>query len=245
MKAATSIDDTEKIDFLKSTELCKKFSVTELQDFAGFCKFQAFQAGETVCDEDEKLGNNYYFYFVFKGDLQVTKLHSKLGLPKSMLINILKSGDSFGEIAILQNDTVRSASIKCISDSVLLRIEKQDFLAQYKANRKIADNLIDILIVFLKHSNALTRYVMFSSRDASCRLGFMLDFLREKYGCQNDSDSYTINLPFNTGLIADFLGMKSQLFSRSKKELSERGLISGYGRTIHIPDYTAFKAFLN
>jgi len=103
MNTATVNYEVNKIDFLKDTELCKNFSVNELQNFAGFCKFQAFNAGDTVCDEDEKLGNNYYFYFVFKGDLQVTKLHSKQGFPKSMLINILKSGDSFGEIAILQN----------------------------------------------------------------------------------------------------------------------------------------------
>jgi len=237
--------NADKEHFLKDTALCKNFTHQELEQFLVFCKFEHFYAGEILFNEGECLGKLSYYYFVFKGDLQVTKLHTKIDIPKSMLINILKSGDSFGEIGILQDDTVRTATVKCITDLTLLVIERKNFLAQYKSNRKIADNLIDILIGFLKHSNELTRYVMFSSRDASCRLGFMLDFLKDKYGKPDGHNSFIINIPFNTGLIADFLGMKPQLFSRCKKNLVERGLISGYGRTFVIIDYTLFKAFLN
>jgi len=245
MPKIPDIKDFEKISFLKETALCNKFTSLELENFSNLCKFQYFLSGETIFSEGSKFDSTCNFYFVFKGDLQVTKIHTKIDIPKSMLINILKSGDSFGEIAILQSNNTRTATVKCITDSILLYIEKKHFMAMYQLNRKIADNLIGILIGFLNHSNALTRYVMFSSRDASCRLGFMIDFLRIKYGEPDGLNRFKISIPFNNGLIAEFLGMKPQLFSRCRKDLTDRGLISGYGRIFIIADYIRFKAFLN
>jgi len=238
------VDLKATIDFLKTTQLCHNFLARELKQVAGICKIQQFKAKEQVFEDGDNKDYTNHFYIVFRGDIQVSKAYSYNGLTRTLLLNILTAGDCFGEIAMLTQCHTRTATIKCLTACEFLMIERSEFLNLYNANRKMADNLLMIYTRHLIHANNVSRFVMFSAKDATARLMYMLDFLKSKYGIPDGNAGILINLPFNNGKIAEFLSMKQQLYSRCKLSLKKNGLIDFNGRNLAIPDYSRFCAVL-
>jgi len=235
--------EVEIIHFLCGIKLCDDFSNTELTRMANICQVKSFVARDQVLSEGDKNDCINHFYIVVKGDVSIAKQHVCEGQIRHLLINILKTGDCFGEIAMLKKDKTRTASVKCLTDSIFLVIERRIFLEFYKSSWKMAHNLNHIFIDYLNHSNNISRYVVFSSRDATARLMYMIDFLGSKYGTMND-DLCQINLPFNSSNIAEFLAWKQQMYSRGKLELERCGMISVGLKSITIFNYSKFKASL-
>jgi len=232
------------LKFLKTTDLCKNFSMKELEQFSSLCKLAKFSAKDQIFEEGDNESFINHFYIVLSGDAQISKEIHCNGSIYNLLINILKTGDCFGEIAILRDNKTRTATIKCLTPMELLLINRCDFLEFYNGNRKIADNLLRLFMSYLDHSNNVNGYVIFSSKDASKRLAYMVDFLKSKYLKSHIDKRVEIELPFNSSKIADFLCMKQQLYSRSKISLKQKGLVEIFGKTIIISDYTKFQAFL-
>lgn len=238
------INQSQIVDFLTTCLICQKLKNDDLRTFASYCRIKKYQLGEIVLEEFDKTEETNLFYIVFQGTLHISKKHSIDQSHKNMLINIIKQGESFGEIGLIKNDSHRSATVTCLTETTLLAVNKSDFLTFYNNNIIFVQNVVEIIVSFLMHSNNLTKYIMFSTRNASCRLAYLLDFLKDKFAEQYGENSYQINLPFKSSLLAEFLGMKTQLFSRCKKELVDCGLISGYGKTIIIDDYSKFKSYM-
>ena len=76
--------------------------------------------GEEIVRQGE-IGD--YYYLIESGRCQVTRTLA----GGQMLLADLKPGDAFGEEALV-NDAVRNASVTMITDGVLLRLNKQDFV---------------------------------------------------------------------------------------------------------------------
>jgi len=226
--------------FLSTQSLCKDFLKREIEQIASVCRIQCFLAKELIFVEGDNSDFVNYFYIVVHGDVQISKSYSFNGTEKSLMLNILTAGDCFGEIALLTQSRMRTATVKCLTNTKLLIIDKRDFLEILHTNIKLSNNLLLIFIDHLKHSNNVTRFAMFSVKDASSRLMYMLDFLRMKYGFHDGENSYTINLPFSSSKITEFLGMKQQLFSRCRLNLKAKGLLTGSGKILTIPDYKRF-----
>ena len=89
---------------------------------AMFTHFQTLscKAGEVVIRQGEKAD---YYYLIRSGRVQVTR--AKLGGAPLVLAE-LGPGDGFGEDALLTGDR-HSASVTLLSDSLLMRLSKQDF----------------------------------------------------------------------------------------------------------------------
>jgi len=236
--------ETEIINFLKSIKFCNGFKNTELKELAGKFRLKSCSAKEQVLSEGDNSDAINHFYIVVKGNVSISKQHENKGQICNLLINILKSGDCFGEIAMIQDDKTRTASVKCLTDTIFLIIERRNFLEFYNSSWQMAHNFNRIFIEYLNHSNNVSRYVVFSSRNATARLMYMLDFLKSKYGDIKKDNSCLIDLPFNSSNIAEFLSWKQQMYSRSKLELENCGMISVDSKSITIHDYSKFKAAL-
>jgi len=211
--------NTEIVQFLKKCTPCHDFTSRELDHFASICTETTYNAGDTILVEGDSRENIHSYYLLVSGDLQIGKDFMFGCNEKNMLVNILTAGDSFGEIALIQEQKTRTATVKALTDSKLLKVSRQDFLHLYRSNHKFANNLTNIIIGYLNHSNNLARYIMFSSRDIISRISFLYDFLAGKYGEVQADGSCEINLPFNSQLILEFLGMQQQVYSRKKKNI--------------------------
>ena len=85
-----------------------------------FKRFEA-RAGEVIIREGQE---GDYYYVIESGKCRVERLIGGV----SMLLAELKSGDAFGEEALV-SDVKRNATVTMKSDGVLLRLDKKDFIS--------------------------------------------------------------------------------------------------------------------
>lgn len=107
-------------------------------DMSLFKKFEVkYPAHEIIFCEYEP-GNE--FYLIQSGSVRVVKVIN--GIEKTL--DVLKAGEFFGEMAILEN-APRSASIIAYEDCVLLEFNKNNFEMLMKGQPQLAYNLLKIL----------------------------------------------------------------------------------------------------
>jgi len=91
------------------------------QTVASRFKEVRFGFGETIVREGEP---GDAFYILTSGRARVFKLSNE---GEEIALNVLKPGDEFGEMALLEGVS-RAASVRCSSDVSALRLDRSDFL---------------------------------------------------------------------------------------------------------------------
>ena len=96
-------------------------------------KRREVRAGEAVITEGD-VGDR--FYIVEFG--RTTATHN------GQVLSTQKPGDPFGEIALLR-DVPRTATVTADEDSVLLYLEREEFLAAVTGNSEVAGRVDDLI----------------------------------------------------------------------------------------------------
>ena len=139
----------EPESILSNIDLFKMLPPNEKQVIVERLHRQVYLKGEVVVREGENGGS---FFIVIKGNLEVLK-QKKDGSPT--VIGALSAGQFFGELALLTGEP-RSATIKAVTDSELLRLEKSDFKEILERHPSLADTLAEVVssrqAVLVQHS---------------------------------------------------------------------------------------------
>ncbi len=101
-----------------------------LQRLAGMLKTMRVAPGETVFVEGD--GSGREMYVVLDGEMEVSK-RSRRG--RDMRIAILGPNDGFGEMSMIDMQA-RSASVRALAPSRLLKLTSEDMDALYRADLK-------------------------------------------------------------------------------------------------------------
>lgn len=80
-----------------------------------------FAAGECICKEGEP---GDYFFLIVQGEVEVVRTTAEQPVP--VVVNVLRRGDCFGEVALLEH-AARNATVITLRDSELLLIGRRDF----------------------------------------------------------------------------------------------------------------------
>lgn len=137
--------DPERLALLKQSPLFAPLSVIALERVARRLHPDEVAAGVDIVHEGDP-GDQ--FYLVEDGQLQV--MHGPA------VVNRLKAGDHFGEIALLRG-APRSATVRAVTPSRLLRLESGDFLAAVTQHATSSDRLESVVAARLDASAALRR----------------------------------------------------------------------------------------
>ncbi|MBW1992396.1 MAG: cyclic nucleotide-binding domain-containing protein [Deltaproteobacteria bacterium] len=116
-------------DCLKKIFLLQDLTSEEIQQVLKLAHPRHIPAGETVIREGEP-GDS--MFIMCQGEVEITKrLILSLGeeVPKERVMSRLRAEDgvSFGEMALLENDT-RSATVTALTDCHFLELSRRDFL---------------------------------------------------------------------------------------------------------------------
>ena len=117
--------DSEK-EFLRSVELFHELRDDQLTSVSSICERRAFKSGELVVREGE-MGNE--MYLVFSGQAGVSKsidvkLPGNDHLKFEKKLAVLGPGSSFGEIALLEDDT-RTATVRAETELELFVLKNE------------------------------------------------------------------------------------------------------------------------
>jgi NTE family protein len=123
----------EKIDKVGFLALCPLFaglSQWELQSVSRLMRLVEYRKNEVVYEEGGVAG---CFYIVVSGRFEVS-----IGpAEKKKVLAYIRRGDYFGEMALLTNQP-HSATLRALSDSLLLELKKEDFKRITESNASIA-----------------------------------------------------------------------------------------------------------
>ncbi|MBA5248683.1 MAG: cyclic nucleotide-binding domain-containing protein [Gammaproteobacteria bacterium] len=146
------------------------------------------------------------------------KVFNKDKKNKNQILQILNNNNTVLENCIISRQ-VFNFNATTITDTLMLSIPVNIVEESCKNNISFAQNLIQIMA--RKNTATLQNLESIKHKNTGQRIGeFFLKLLSEKKWSSN-----SIHLPYNKSLIASYLGMRREVFSRNLACLSEQGFI--------------------
>ncbi|HYA89050.1 MAG TPA: cyclic nucleotide-binding domain-containing protein [Nitrospirota bacterium] len=123
------------LEFLKKVNLFKMLTVNELEKIEKISRIEAF-AKDTVIFKEGDPGDRCFV--ITNGDVRISKFIPNIG---EEALAVLKPGDYFGEMALIDNFP-RSAHAIANTDLVLLAISKTDLDNILSSDRELGYKLL-------------------------------------------------------------------------------------------------------
>ncbi len=125
----------DKAEFLRKTPLFASSPDKSIASIAAVARTRRFKAGEAIIREGSE--STMGFYVVIEGTAKAQRGEHHLA--------DYGPGDYFGEIALLLDDTPRTATVSAVSDVAVLAVTRWDFKALLKTNPEIAVGVMGVL----------------------------------------------------------------------------------------------------
>ncbi len=156
---------------------------------------------------------------------------------RDIILAVFRNGDFFGEMAVLENEQVRSASAKTMEKTVVYVLKRRDFVSLLNHEPKISLRILESALDRLRKANELITDL--TILDARSRIIRMLVRLSEKHGV-HDQTGVLIDLKLTHQQIADMTGTVRETVTKVLLELQNQQAIHVREKKIFI-DMENFK----
>lgn len=211
---------TPKAAFLESNPYFFGLDTDKLEILGRLIIERRVKKSEIVCLAGEPAN---VLYFVVSG---VIKLFNTSFEGKEQILNLVRPGQSFGDIAVFGGG-VQPMNAQAITESILYGIERNDFESLISELPQFAWNVIRIM------ANQTRRYISlvedFSFKHVDSRLAKIL----LEYG-GNVETSFLPQLTHHD--IAAMAGTAREVIGKTLRDFANKGIISLDGRRIVITD---------
>jgi len=153
------------------------------------------------------------FYIVLDGLIKLFKMDAN---GAEAVLQIAKPGDNLLETIIFKNSLI-PISAQVIENTTLLVIPADRMRQYIKHNEKLAANMLEVMAD--RSRQFISHFEQLSLKSVSQRVGWFLLKLFIENGKAN-----TVKLPYDKLLIASYLGMKPETFSRTLQDFKRRGI---------------------
>jgi CRP/FNR family transcriptional regulator, cyclic AMP receptor protein len=140
---------------------------------------------------------------------------------KEVTLNVIKQGEVFGEIALLDGKP-RSAAASAAEETVLLVLERRDFLPMLAANPDLAQRLL--VVVCDKLRRASLALEDFALLDLPERLARLLVNLAEEYG-RNTAAGIVIDVRMSQRDLSTWVASSRESINKQLKAWRDEGVV--------------------
>ena len=151
---------------------------------------------------------------------------------KEVIFNLVKPGELFGEIALLDG-APRTASAVTLDPCELLVLDRRDFIPFLQRHPEACMRLIEVLCERLRRTSEMVENLLFLEGEA--RLARSLVQLAENFG-REVVDGIQIDLRLSQQTLGDIVGLSRESVNKQIGHLRERGLIDNSDRYVTITD---------
>jgi CRP-like cAMP-binding protein len=208
------------VAFFKSSPYFFGLDSDKLEILSRLATERSFKKNEIICLAGEPAN---VLYFVASG---VIKLFSTSFEGKEQILNLVRPGQSFDDIAVFDGDT-HPASSQAITESVLYGIERHDLESLMSDWPQFAWNVIRVVASRTRRYISLVEELSFKHVDS--RLASIL----LEYGGDTES-SCLAQLTHRD--IAAMAGTVREVIGKTLRDFAHKGIISLDGRRIVITD---------
>jgi CRP/FNR family transcriptional regulator len=146
-------------------------------------------------------------YIVLDGKVKVVQTTED---GKEILLAIHQSGDSFGEMSLIDGKT-SPATVISTENSVAAIISKKDFYSILETQRKVLNNLL--LLLCSRYRESWEKIQMLNYKNAAHRVKILFLMLSDKYG-EKTTDGTILNIKLTHQEIAEMTGMTRETVTR-------------------------------
>lgn len=211
---------------LRQNRLFGILRADEMDCILGFAQRQRLPADTRVFAKGDP-GDS--MYAVLRGQLTVQTESSE---AKVMLLNILKEGDVFGEIAMLDGGE-RTATVVASDPCDLLRINRSDFMPFLESRPDLCIRLMGVLCERVRWTSAIIEDTVFLN--VTRRLAKRILVLAQNYGKPSE-----VGLRISTFIsqedLANMLGVSREIVNKTLKSFQANGAITYRNGYIVIQD---------
>lgn len=165
------------------------------------------------------------FFILVKGSVSVCRIAPD---GRETILSILKEGDFFGEMSMFDS-SLRSASIKTLTEVEVGAIRQSDFITLLDRNPRIGRSLVIALSERLRAANALIAAT--TSQDIRARLASLLLNLGDQFGERVDNGT-RITLRLTNQEMANMIGTTRETVNRTLNRFWDDKLVDM--RTAHV-----------
>ena len=134
---------------LRKVDFFEDISDDKLDEIFSYFKENSYSKGEIIFEENSR---GEHFYLIKKGKVEVMRDLGFEGKIYETELSYLEPYTYFGEMALF-DDSLRSATIKAVEDTVLLEIGKEDFVRFCIANPQVVLKLIQTISFRMRKTN--------------------------------------------------------------------------------------------
>ena len=114
------------VEVLGGVDALKFYPASKLRKIAEACHEQRLMAGVAVFREGDAAE---HFYVLMQGELEVcVRETGNSGAESQRCVKVLAPRSSFGDAALLEASSSRSATVRCKTDAILLAVHRRDFM---------------------------------------------------------------------------------------------------------------------
>lgn len=216
---------------LKRVPLFSTFSDEQLERIANLC-VQRSCAREHVIVIAEEVGDS--MFVISRGSVKVSYVSEN---GREVILAILKKGDFFGELSLLDGE-VRSANVTALETTELLMLRRGDFTHLIEEHPEIAISLLKELAQRIRKCDL--QIASLTLHDAIGRVASAIVRVAEKTGIIRGESMIIPRLPIQQDL-ASMAGTARETISRVMAEFEEKAVLQKEGHRVIILDFENFK----
>ena len=157
---------------------------------------------------------------------------------KEIVFSVCDPGEVIGEIALLDSNP-RSATIVALEPSLLLVLDRRDFLPFLERHPRVAIELAELLAARLRRLSELAEDSVLLALRA--RLAKKLVSFSRRYG-RPTPEGVQIDLPFSQQELGDMVGTSRESINKQLRAWQEEGLLVSSRGRITLRDAAALEA---
>jgi CRP/FNR family cyclic AMP-dependent transcriptional regulator len=201
---------------LESHDLFGRLSRDEMDEFIARAQTRNYPAGHMLFSKGDP-GDS--LFTILSGQVRISVL-SEAG--KEVILNILGSGEIFGEIALLDGNA-RTASASTIGDCELVTISRQDFLSFLARHPQVNQRLLEVLCARLRWVSTSYEDLLFLRLPH--RLARKVLFLAENFG-ESDQGAIRTSVPLSQQELANMTGATRESINKLMRQWERGGIVA-------------------
>ena len=176
-------------------------------------------------------------YIIISGQVAIEKTFTDLKRKKTLAI--LEAGDFFGEMALITNNK-RSATAITKQESVLIKIEKTDFIKMLKVSSSLCFGMLIVVCKRLKEADEEISTLSFQNIPG--RIAMKLIDLADQFGVAEEG-GILINLDITHSDLSDMVGTNRETVSKYVSIFKKEGSIDSVNQKILIKNHSQLSSW--
>lgn len=200
-----------------------------VQDILKYARITNHAKGAMIFMQGEQPSR---FYIILEGWVKLFKGNIE---GEESILQVLGVGDNLLETVIF-SDAVMPVNAQAVDSVKLLSIPASILREKLRQNNTLAVNMLST--VSGRSQALISQFEQLTLKSVTQRVGWFL----LKLFLESGDRTHNLKLPYDKSLIAGYLGMKPETFSRTLQALKERG-IDIEKNTVNLPDVFALCDF--